>query len=237
MWREIRQETEVEAESELPLPPFPEYQVTDRPETVDKDDIAGWASAGDPLRLFHEWLDEARGREPNDPDAVALSTADASGFPDVRMVLLKGADERGFVFYTNFESVKGRELAENPRAALCFHWKSLRRQVRVRGLVSEVGADEADAYFATRHRDSQIGAWASRQSRPLETRFELEREVARYAAKFGLGKIPRPPHWSGFRVAPVRIEFWRDRPFRLHDRLVFERDAPKDAWRTLKLFP
>jgi len=211
--------------------------VTDHPESKEKDEVAQWAASGDPFRLFHEWLELAKASELNDPNGVALATADASGFPDVRMVLLKGADERGFVFYTNLESVKGRELAENPRAALCFHWKSLRRQVRVRGPVSPVSAEEADIYFASRHRDSQIGAWASRQSRPLETRFELEREVARYAAKFGLGKVPRPPHWSGFRIAPLRIEFWRDRPFRLHDRLIYERDTPDGEWRTSKLFP
>lgn len=206
-------------------------------EKADRDEVAQWAASGDPLRLFHEWLEEAKASEINDPNGVALATADAAGFPDVRMVLLKGADERGFVFYTNLESVKGRELAENPRAALCFHWKSLRRQVRVRGTVSAVTPEEADEYFASRHRDSQIGAWASRQSRPLETRFVLEKEVARYAAKFGLGKVSRPPHWSGFRIAPLRIEFWRDRPFRLHDRLLFERDAPDGGWRTSKLFP
>jgi pyridoxamine 5'-phosphate oxidase len=201
------------------------------------DDASAWVSMRDPLRLFDEWLNKARLHEVNDPDAMSLATADANGFPDVRMVLLKAFDERGFVFYTNLESAKGLELAENPKAALCFHWKSLRRQVRVRGLVRPVTQAEADAYFATRARDSQIGAWASRQSRPLGGRFELEREVARYVAKFGLSKVPRPPHWSGFRVAPVRIEFWHDRPFRLHDRLVFERDAPDEAWRTSRLFP
>jgi pyridoxamine 5'-phosphate oxidase len=153
------------------------------------------------------------------------------------MVLLKGVDARGFVFYTNLESDKARELAENKRAALCFHWKSLRRQVRVRGLVSPVSVEEADAYFATRARDSQIGAWASRQSRELASRFELEKEVLRYAAKFGLGKVPRPPHWSGYRVNALRIEFWRNRPFRLHDRLVFERDEAESQWKVSKLFP
>jgi pyridoxamine 5'-phosphate oxidase len=211
--------------------------VTDQPEKTESDDPADWAAVGDPFRLFHEWLNKAKETEINDPNGVALSTADASGFPDVRMVLLKDADERGFVFYTNLGSVKGQELAENPRAALCFHWKSLRRQVRVRGHVTPVTAEEADAYFASRHRESQSGAWASRQSRPLETRFELEKEVARYAAKFGLGKVPRPAHWSGFRIAPVRIEFWRDRPFRLHDRLVFVRPEPEGDWQTMKLFP
>lgn len=191
----------------------------------------------DPISLFREWMELARAKEPEDANAFALATADDAGFPDVRMVLLKDVDTRGFVFYTNLESDKGRELAENPQAALCFHWKSLRRQVRVRGQVSAVSEEEADAYFATRARDSQIGAWASRQSRPLEGRFALEREVAKFAMKFGLGKVPRPPHWSGFRIVPTRIEFWRDRPFRLHDRLVFERETDGAAWRTARLFP
>jgi len=191
----------------------------------------------DPISLFREWMELARAKEPEDANAFALATADDAGFPDVRMVLLKDVDTRGFVFYTNLESDKGHELAENPQAALCFHWKSLRRQVRVRGQVSAVSEEEADAYFATRARDSQIGAWASRQSRPLEGRFALEREVAKFAMKFGLGKVPRPPHWSGFRIVPTRIEFWRDRPFRLHDRLVFERETDGAAWRTARLFP
>jgi pyridoxamine 5'-phosphate oxidase len=153
------------------------------------------------------------------------------------MVLLKGADERGFVFFTNLESAKGVELIANPKAALCFHWKSLRRQVRVRGLVQSTSDKEADDYFATRPRDSQIGAWASRQSRPLESRFEFEREIARYAAKFGVSRVPRPPHWSGFRISPLQIEFWRDRPFRLHDRLVFTRSRAGADWAIQKLFP
>lgn len=196
------------------------------------------ASAGeDPVSLFNEWMELARAKEPQDPNAVALATADGDGFPDVRMVLLKGVDEEGFVFYTNLESDKGEELKQNPRAALCFHWKSLRRQIRVRGAVTPVSEAEADAYFASRARDSQIGAWASKQSRPLETRFELEKQVAVFAAKFGLGKVPRPPHWSGFRVVPTRIEFWRDRPFRLHDRLVFERETAAAPWRTKRLYP
>jgi pyridoxamine 5'-phosphate oxidase len=207
------------------------------PEPKTSDDADAWTDAKEPFRLFHEWLEKAGASEPNDPNGMALATVDADGLPDVRMVLLKAADERGFAFYTNLESAKGRELTENAKAALCFHWKSLRRQVRVRGAVERVSDEEADAYFATRARDSQIGAWASRQSRPLETRFELEREVARYVAKFGIGKVPRPPHWSGFRVVPTRIEFWRDRPFRLHDRLVFERERPGDTWRTSRLFP
>ncbi|MEX0838900.1 MAG: pyridoxamine 5'-phosphate oxidase [Parvibaculum sp.] len=204
--------------------------------TAEADEAEIFTS-DDPIALFREWMELARAREPEDANAFALATADKSGLPDVRMVLLKDVDARGFVFYTNLESDKGCELAENAQAALCFHWKSLRRQVRVRGQVSAVSAEEADAYFATRARDSQIGAWASRQSRPLEGRFELEREVAKYAMKFGLGKVPRPPHWSGFRIVPARIEFWRNRPFRLHDRLVFERETDGAAWRTARLFP
>lgn len=200
-------------------------------------DTPTWIEARDPMKLFHEWLGDATKSELNDPTGMALATADADGFPDVRMVLLKGADERGFVFYTNYESAKGEELAVNPKAALCFHWKSLRRQVRVRGIVTQTSSEEADEYFASRPRDSQIGAWASRQSRPLESRFEFEREIARYAAKFGVSKVPRPPHWSGFRIAPLQIEFWRDRPFRLHDRLVFSRAATDAGWTTQKLFP
>lgn len=205
---------------------------------MNENTVEAEAAAGDdPFSLFNEWMELARVKEPEDPNAMALATADGDGFPDVRMVLLKGVDEQGFVFYTNLESDKGEELKANPRAALCFHWKSLRRQIRVRGAVTPVSDAEADEYFASRARDSQIGAWASRQSRQLETRFELERQVAVYAAKFGLGKVPRPPHWSGFRIVPIRIEFWRDRPFRLHDRLVFDRDTPAAAWRTKRLYP
>jgi pyridoxamine 5'-phosphate oxidase len=200
-------------------------------------DTPAWIDARDPFALFAEWLADATKSEINDPTGMALATADADGYPDVRMVLLKGADERGFVFYTNLESAKGEELAANPRAALCFHWKSLRRQVRVRGLVSRTSDAEADDYFATRPRDSQIGAWASRQSRELASRFEFEKEIARYAAKFGVSKVPRPPHWSGFRIEPLQIEFWRDRPFRLHDRLVFTRGGVDAPWTTAKLFP
>ena len=189
----------------------------------------------DPLALFREWLAEATQREPNDPTAMTLATVGADGQPSARMVLLKGADEQGFVFYTNLESQKAAELAANPRASLLFHWKSLRRQVRIDGTVTGVSDAEADAYFASRPRGAQIGAWASRQSRALESRFALEKRVAEYTAKFGLGSVPRPAFWSGYRVKPGRIEFWQDRPFRLHDRLVYTRD--RERWRTDKLYP
>jgi pyridoxamine 5'-phosphate oxidase len=195
------------------------------------------APTDEPIELFRAWFAEAKTREPNDPDAMALATVDASGLPNVRMVLLKGVDARGFVFYTNLESAKGEELASNPKAALCIHWKSLERQVRVRGPVVAVSAEEADAYFASRPKDSQIGAWASRQSRPLEGRFALEKEVARFAAKYALASVPRPPHWSGFRVQPLSIEFWRARPFRLHERLRYSRETLNSPWVTERLFP
>lgn len=193
--------------------------------------------ADEPIALFQQWFAEAMQREVNDPEAMSLATADENGLPDVRMVLLKGVDRDGFVFYTNLESAKGEELAANPQAALCFHWKSLRRQVRVRGTVMPVSDAEADAYFATRPKDSKIGAWASRQSRPLEGLFALEKEVARYAAKYALTSVPRPPHWSGFRIQPLAIEFWRDRPFRLHERLRYHRQSLDSAWVTERLFP
>lgn len=194
-------------------------------------------SVEDPFALFGEWLGEAEESEPNDPNATALATVDSEGMPNVRMVLLKELDQRGFVFYTNLESAKGRELEGQPRAALCLHWKSLRRQVRVRGPVEPVTDAEADAYFLSRPRGSRIGAWASVQSRPLESRMALEKAVARYTAKYGVGAIPRPPHWSGFRILPVEIEFWRDRPFRLHDRVVFRRDDTDVAWTRTRLYP
>ena len=192
-------------------------------------------SDADPFALFNAWLAEALAKEPNDANAMSLATVDETGLPDVRMVLLKEADARGFVFYSNLESAKGRELAANPKAALLFHWKSLRRQVRVRGLVAPVSDAEADAYWATRARPAQLGAWASAQSRPLPDRLALEKKIAEFGLKFGLGKVPRPPHWSGFRVDPQEIEFWRDRPFRLHERLVFARVA--EGWTTHRLFP
>jgi len=189
----------------------------------------------DPFELFETWLKAADESEANDPNAMALATVDADGLPDVRMVLLKDFDRDGFVFYTNTLSAKGQELAANPKAALLFHWKSLRRQVRIRGDVEPVTVAEADAYFATRARHSQIGAWASEQSQPLPERLALEKRVAEFGLKFGLGKVPRPPHWSGYRVNPQTIEFWRDRPFRLHERLVFQRAGTN--WKTSRLFP
>jgi pyridoxamine 5'-phosphate oxidase len=202
-----------------------------------------WLTSGDftaaeePFRLFAAWLADATAAEPRDPTAMTLATVDADGMPDARMVLLKGADEAGFVFYTNMESQKGRELAANPVAALVFHWKSSNRQVRVRGRVERVTAEEADAYFASRAKQAQIGAWASQQSQPLESRLAFEKQIALYAAKYAIGRVPRPPHWSGYRIVPSTIEFWQDRPFRLHDRVVFTRAAPGEAWRKTRLYP
>lgn len=189
----------------------------------------------DPIRRFLDWFDEAKRREPDLPNAVALATAEPDGVPSVRMVLLKDVDARGFVFYTNLHSRKGRELAANGRAALLFHWKSLHRQVRVEGAAEPVEAAEADAYFATRDRGAQIGAWASEQSRVMEGRLDLEKRVATFAAKFGLGAVPRPPFWSGFRVRPERIEFWSEGRFRLHEREVYSRNG--EAWRIERLYP
>ena len=206
-------------------------------ETGGPLDDGGIAAGPDPFALFQDWLKEAEGAEPNDPNAMALATADPSGFPNVRMVLLKGVDANGFVFYSNAEGVKGAELAANPRAAINFHWKTLRKAVRVQGLVARVTDAEADAYFATRAKDSQIGAWASPQSRPMEGRFVFEKKLAEYAVKYALSKVPRPSYWTGWRITPLRVEFWRDRPFRLHDRLVYSREAPSAPWHTERLFP
>jgi pyridoxamine 5'-phosphate oxidase len=197
----------------------------------------GFADRNDPFNLFREWLEDAKKSEPNDPDAMSLATVDDEGLPNVRMVLMKDFDERGVVFYTNFESQKGQEILAAGKAACNFHWKTLRRQVRFRGLTEAVTTAEADAYFKSRPRDSKIGAWASQQSRPLTARFELETAVAMQTARFGLADVPRPPHWSGFRIRPLSIEFWHDRPFRLHDRAVFRRENPDAAWTKARLFP
>jgi pyridoxamine 5'-phosphate oxidase len=203
---------------------------------------ADFTQAEEPFALFEAWFVDAQAHELNDPNAMALATVDPDGFPNVRMVLLKGLDTadarpRGFVFYTNTQSAKGTELAAQAKAAVCFHWKSLRRQVRVRGEVSVVSDTEADAYFASRPRGSRLGAWASQQSRPLESRFALEKAVAYYTAKHPIGEIPRPPHWTGFRITPLAMEFWHDRPFRLHDRVVFQRPAPDLSWQRTRLYP
>jgi pyridoxamine 5'-phosphate oxidase len=196
-----------------------------------------FTEADEPLRLFAAWFEEAKRAEPSDPEAMALATVDAAGTPNVRMVLLKGFDERGFVFYSNEESQKGRELAAIPKASLAFHWKSLRRQVRLRGAVAAVSAAEADAYFASRPRSSQIGAWASRQSSPLESRYAFEKAIALKAAQFAVGPVPRPPFWVGYRIAPTVMEFWHERPFRLHDRIEFRRAAVGEAWTKTRLYP
>lgn len=196
-----------------------------------------FTQADEPFALFSAWFMEAEKSEPNDPNAMALATTDAEGMPNVRMVLLKGADASGFVFYSNSESDKGVELAANMKAAAVFHWKSLRRQIRIRGPVEIVEPAEADAYFRSRPVQSRLGAWASRQSRPLESRFALEAAVAKYAAKFALGEIPRPPYWNGYRIRPMSMEFWSDGAFRLHDRIRFRRGALDAPWHKESLFP
>lgn len=190
-----------------------------------------------PFLLFQDWMTLAEQKEPNDPNAMALATVDDQSLPDVRMVLLKGFDSEGFVFYTNSESAKGRELEQTMKAALLFHWKSLRRQVRIRGTVSRLPDEEADAYFQSRPRASRIGAWASQQSRPVASRKALWQAVTKETARFAIGTVPRPPYWNGYRVRPLSMEFWMDKPFRLHDRVLFTRTSDGTGWTTQRLFP
>lgn len=208
-----------------------------KPDYYQAPQDGDFVEAGDPFELFRAWFEEAERHEPNDANAMSLATVDGDGLPNVRMVLLKGLEQNGFVFYTNLESAKGQELQASQKAALCFHWKSLRRQVRLRGPVVQVADTDADAYFESRPRGSRIGAWASQQSRPLESRFALEKAVARFTAKYGVGSVPRPDYWSGFRLDPVEMEFWHDRPFRLHDRVVFRRRASGQDWSRQRLYP
>jgi pyridoxamine 5'-phosphate oxidase len=196
-----------------------------------------FTEADEPLRLFAAWFDDAKRAEPVNPEAMSLATVDADGLPNARMVLLKGFDERGFVFYTNQDSNKGHELAAAPKAALTFYWKSLQRQVRLRGGVEPVSQAEADAYFASRSRMAQIGAWASKQSSALESRLAFEKAIARFTAKYAIGTVPRPPYWSGYRVVPQEIEFWQERPFRLHDRVAFTRPSLTAPWTKTRLYP
>jgi pyridoxamine 5'-phosphate oxidase len=213
--------------------------MSDAPPIEQRSWLTGgdFTEADEPLRLFADWFAEADRTEPADANAMALATVGADGLPNVRMVLLKRFDVRGFVFYTNEQSQKGQELAAHPRAALVFHWKSLQRQVRLRGPVTLVSEAEADSYFASRPRISQIGAWASQQSRPLESRLAFEKAVAYYTAKHLAGVIPRPPYWRGYCLQPSVIEFWQDRPFRLHDRIVFTRERPDAPWTRTRLYP
>src|SRR5580700_10581794 len=207
-----------------------------------------WLTGGDftqadePVRLFAAWFAEAKRAEPVNPDAMALATVDSDGLPNARMVLMKGFDARGFVFYTNVDSIKGHELAAAPKAALTFYWKTLQRQVRARGAVEPVSKEEADSYFATRSRMAQIGAWASKQSSPLESRLAFEKAIAVHAAKFVVGAVPRPPFWVGYRLVPAVMEFWHDRPYRLHDRIEFRRAGPgahgaAGTWTKTRLYP
>ena len=222
------------------IPPSPsraDYTKSDEYRDVAAKNSADIFDRDDPFALFTEWMSAARDAEVNDSNAMSLATVDADGLPDVRMVLLKAVDEKGFTFYSHEDSAKGQQLKANGKAALCFHWKSLRRQVRVRGIVTAVKGAEADAYFASRARGSQLGAWSSDQSRPVDSRAALEAKVADTEARFGEGDIARPDFWYGWRVTPLQIEFWRDRPYRLHDRLLFARIDNNQSWTRTRLFP
>jgi len=214
------------------IPPSPSAETY----AVDEDQ-GDVFTVNDPFALFAVWLEKAGEAEPNDPNTMALATADADGLPNVRMVLLKDVDACGLTFFTNIESAKGEELAANPQGAACFHWKTIRRQVRFRGRIERVSDEEADAYFATRARGAQLGAIASAQSRPMESREALEREIERLEKLHDGADIPRPDHWSGYRLAPIEIEFWVNRPFRLHDRLVYWRETARDEWQSERVFP
>jgi pyridoxamine 5'-phosphate oxidase len=205
----------------------------DRKLGLKKDDL----EKNNPVTIFEDWLAQAGKQEPNDPTAMSLASVDGQGMPNIRMVLMRRHDQRGLVFFTNFESQKGEELTGQRKAAACFHWKSIRKSVRFRGLVEVVSDEEADEYFFSRPRGSRIGAWASKQSRELESRFALEKEVARYTTKFGVSKIPRPEYWSGFRIRPLSIEFWSDGKFRLHDRIRYVRAGLDEPWVASRLYP